>query len=81
MNTHYDIVIVGGGMVGSAIACALGNSRYQIAVIEHEYPAAFEFSQPQDLRVSALSVASETLLRNLGVWEGITSRRLCLISA
>lgn len=77
MKTHYDIVIVGGGMVGSAIACALGNSRYQVAVIEHEYPEAFEFSQPQDLRVSAISVASENLLRNLGAWEGITSRRLC----
>ncbi|WP_409526341.1 UbiH/UbiF/VisC/COQ6 family ubiquinone biosynthesis hydroxylase [Nitrincola sp. MINF-07-Sa-05] len=77
MQAHYDLVIVGGGMVGAAIACALGNSHYSIAVLEQQYPAAFEPDQPHDLRVSALSLASENLLRNIGVWEGITSRRVC----
>lgn len=77
MNTHYDIVIVGGGMVGSAIACALGNSDYRVAVLERAYPEAFLPEQPHDLRVSALSLASENLLRNVGAWEGISSRRLC----
>ncbi len=77
MKTEYDIVIVGGGMVGAAIACALGGSRYQVAVIEGLYPDAFETGQPHDLRVSALSVASETLLKNIGAWDGIISRRSC----
>lgn len=77
MKTEYDIVIVGGGMVGAAIACALGGSRYQVALIESHYPDAFETGQPHDLRVSALSVASETLLRNIGAWDGIASRRSC----
>ncbi|MFN3880561.1 MAG: UbiH/UbiF/VisC/COQ6 family ubiquinone biosynthesis hydroxylase [Nitrincola lacisaponensis] len=77
MKTDYDIVIVGGGMVGSAIACALGGSRYRIAVIEGQYPDAYETGQPHDLRVSALSVASETLLRNIGAWDGVLSRRAC----
>ena len=77
MKTEYDIVIVGGGMVGAALACALGGSRYQIAIIEGQYPDSFETGQPHDLRVSALSVASETLLKNIGAWEGIVSRRSC----
>lgn len=76
-KSQYDIIIVGGGMVGSAIACALGGSRYSVAVLENQYPAPFSFEQPHDLRVSAISVASEALLRNVGAWEGITSRRLC----
>lgn len=77
MKNEYDIVIVGGGMVGAAIACALGGSRYQVALIESHYPKPYEIGQPHDLRVSALSVASETLLRNIGAWEGVISRRTC----
>lgn len=77
MNTRYDVVIVGGGMVGATIACALGNSPLSVAVLESRYPAEYEPSQPNDLRVSAISVASENILQRLGVWEGILSRRSC----
>lgn len=77
MNTRYDVVIVGGGMVGATIACALGNSDLSVAVLESSTPEAFEPTQPNDLRVSALSVASENILRMMGAWEGITSRRAC----
>ncbi|EAR59540.1 UbiH/UbiF/VisC/COQ6 family ubiquinone biosynthesis hydroxylase [Neptuniibacter caesariensis] len=77
MNTRYDVVIVGGGMVGATIACALGNSNLSVAVLEHAYPKAFESDQPNDLRVSAISVASENILKMVGAWEGILSRRSC----
>lgn len=77
MNTRYDIVIVGGGMVGAAIACALGGSRLSVAVLEHSYPAEFEPDQPSDLRVSAISVASQNILKMVGAWEGLQSRRSC----
>lgn len=77
MNNKYDVLIVGGGMVGSAIACALGDSDLSVAVIEHSYPAAFDPQQENDLRVSALSIASENILTAIGAWEGIAGRRAC----
>ena len=77
MKTRYDVLIVGGGMVGSALACALGNSGLSVAVLERQLPESFLPEQPHDLRVSALSIASERFLQNIGAWEGIQSRRSC----
>ncbi len=38
-TTDYDIIIIGGGMVGASLACALADSTLSIAVIEgHEPP-------------------------------------------
>jgi len=78
MNNKYDIIIVGGGMVGATLACALADSQLQIAVIEPNLPQAFDSEQPHDLRVSALNIASQTILENIGAWEGIISRRSCV---
>lgn len=77
MKEQFDVVIVGGGMVGAAVACCLGNSALKVAVIENEYPQAFSPEQPHDLRVSALSIASKTILEMVGAWQGIENRRLC----
>ena len=77
MNQEYDVVIVGGGMVGAAVACCLGGSELKVAVIEAQVPEAFAEDQPHDLRVSALSIASQKILNAVGAWEGIVSRRAC----
>lgn len=77
MKTRYDVLIVGGGMVGSALACALGGSGLSVAVLERSLPLAFTPDQPHDLRVSALSIASERFLQNIGAWDGIQTRRSC----
>lgn len=74
---QFDIVIVGGGMVGSALACALAPTGLSIAVIEKNQPSAFSSEQPMDLRVSAISVASENLLSQVGAWDGVQSMRTC----
>ena len=73
----FDIVIVGGGMVGAALANALAPSKLAIAVVERQSPAPFAPEQPLDLRVSAISAASETLLRRLNAWPAIEGMRLC----
>ncbi len=75
----FDVIIVGGGMVGATLACALAlnGSGLRIAVVEHLEPAAFSPEQPHDLRVSALSVASQRLLEQLTVWDAIKARRCC----
>lgn len=77
MKTRYDVVIVGGGMVGATIACALGDSDLSVAVLENHYPHEFSVEQENDLRVSAVSIASQNILQMVGAWEGILSRRSC----
>jgi 2-octaprenyl-3-methyl-6-methoxy-1,4-benzoquinol hydroxylase len=77
MKEQFDVVIVGGGMVGSAVACCLGGSELKVAVIEAQVPEVFSPEQPHDLRVSALSIASKNILETVGAWDGVTSRRYC----
>ncbi|MGI9296146.1 MAG: UbiH/UbiF/VisC/COQ6 family ubiquinone biosynthesis hydroxylase [Pseudomonadales bacterium] len=79
---HFDIVIAGGGMVGLALACALCDSAYQIALIEaREFPAPalWAGAEPGDFdpRVSALTVASQQFFSELGVWQAIVAQRAC----
>lgn len=78
MKNRYDLLIIGGGMVGSTIAAALGNTDLKIAVVEQQYPVEFQQGSEHDLRVSALSIASEQILKNLDVWDSIKARRSCL---
>ncbi|MCK5355294.1 MAG: FAD-dependent monooxygenase, partial [Methyloprofundus sp.] len=77
MNEEYDVIIVGGGMVGATVACALGDSDLKVALIEQAMPEAFSAEQPHDLRVSALSIASQQILQTVGAWDAVVSMRLC----
>ena len=79
MKSNYDIVIVGGGMVGSAFACALGDSSLKVAVLERTPVAAPP--QGYDLRVSAITLAARALFENLGAWEGMVRRRVAPVHA
>lgn len=75
MAQQYDVLVVGGGMVGAAIALGLAKTGQRIALVEHQLPQPFDLDQPLDLRVSALSPASVNLLQRLGVWESVLSWR------
>ncbi|APZ43711.1 UbiH/UbiF/VisC/COQ6 family ubiquinone biosynthesis hydroxylase [Acidihalobacter ferrooxydans] len=72
---EFDIVIVGGGMVGAALAVALALAGRNVAVVEARLPDAWQVDEDYDLRVSAINRASQNLLSRLGVWPGIVSRR------
>ena len=70
----FDIIIVGGGMVGATLACALGNSPLQIAIIEGHLPG--EVSDDWDLRVSSISIAGSRIFNAIGAWRGMLRRRI-----
>ena len=77
MTDKYDVLIVGGGMVGAALACGLGGSELTVGVVESVKPQEFTPTQEHDLRVSALSIASQTIMDTVGAWGGVESKRLC----
>ncbi|MBV2128268.1 FAD-dependent oxidoreductase [Arsukibacterium indicum] len=74
---QFDITIVGGGMVGAAIALALSQAGLQVALIERQAPAEFNPDQAPDLRVSSINLASEAWLTRLGAWSSLQQMRLC----
>lgn len=77
----YDVVIVGGGMVGSMLACALGDSPLKVAVVERQPPVKATAVEDYDVRVSALTLASRAMFEALGVWPGIAHRRFGKVGA
>lgn len=72
----YDVIILGGGMVGSALACALGDSPLRIAIIEGRETQTDWPPESFDLRVSAITRASQQLFEQLGVWEAMCAARV-----
>lgn len=72
-----DLIIVGAGMVGSALALALEHSGLEILVVDGGPLSVrpFEAEGAFEPRVSALSAASQRILERLGVWDGIAARR------
>ncbi|MGD2083459.1 MAG: UbiH/UbiF/VisC/COQ6 family ubiquinone biosynthesis hydroxylase, partial [Chromatiales bacterium] len=67
-DTSCDVLVAGGGMVGAALACALGREGLAVAVVDPRPPSRRWPSGEVDLRVSALTRASERILANLGAW-------------
>ena len=81
MSSHYDVIIVGGGMVGATLAVALSeHTSLKIAVIEAFEPKSISKHDVPDLRVSALTLASETLLKNLNIWQHLMPSRISQFS-
>lgn len=75
----YQVIIVGGGMVGSALAAGLANSDVSVALIEpnsaQQPPLELSNCIEFDTRVSAITGQSEALLEKLGVWRLIPEAR------
>lgn len=65
-NQPTEIAIVGGGMVGGALALGLAQHGFTVTVIEHAEPAPFVADSQPDVRISAISAASVSLLKGLG---------------
>ncbi len=68
MKKKFDIIIVGGGMVGATLALALSESDYQIALIE-AFPYQSQQQPSFDDRSIALSWGSVQILKSLSLWD------------
>lgn len=70
----FDIAVVGGGPVGATLAALLAGGTAagrRVLLLEREPPPAATEADHEDLRVFALSRASERILRAAGVWAGL----------
>lgn len=77
MSHEFDVLIVGAGMVGATIACGLARSGLKIGIIDQQPPPQFIEDEAPHIRVSALSYASEQVLRHVGAWPFIANKRVC----
>jgi 2-octaprenylphenol hydroxylase len=77
METRADVLIVGAGMVGSALALALQDSGLEILLLDGGPMTVkpFAIDGPFEPRVSALSIASQRILERVGAWQGVQQRR------
>jgi len=75
-DTVWDAIVVGGGMVGATVALGLGQQGMKVLLLERQaVDTTWDSNSPYQVRVSALTRASENVLRNLGAWQGIAARR------
>ncbi|MGH8592445.1 MAG: 2-octaprenyl-6-methoxyphenyl hydroxylase [Gammaproteobacteria bacterium] len=65
---EFDCLIVGGGLVGASLACALGGEALRVAVLEAA-PGSAAVPPSYDDRGLALSPPSQRVLQGLGLWE------------
>ncbi|XP_032667953.1 ubiquinone biosynthesis monooxygenase COQ6, mitochondrial [Odontomachus brunneus] len=78
---NYDVIITGGGMVGTTLACSIANNRRleakKVLLLEgsdkHEYTPQEQYSN----RVVALNQQTRILLSSLGAWQHIEAVRYC----
>jgi len=71
----WDVAIVGGGMVGAALASGLAVQGFQVTVLEKQEPAEFVAESDPDIRISALGASSVDLLKQLEVWPRVQAMR------
>lgn len=73
----FEVIIVGGGIVGATTACILGHAGVNVALLDMFNPQRQWSDDSVDLRVSALTKASQNILQTIEVWDGMADRRVC----
>lgn len=69
-HTGYDIAIIGGGLVGASVACALEPLGYRVLLVER-VPFRTGAQPSYDDRTLALSYSSCRILEGLGLWPAL----------
>ena len=71
-DSNFDIVIVGGGLVGMSLAVGLANSPCKVLLLEQNQTAPLH-DNILDLRTTGLTRSSEKMFRQSGIWEKIAT--------
>ncbi|MDC9729485.1 MAG: UbiH/UbiF/VisC/COQ6 family ubiquinone biosynthesis hydroxylase [Methyloprofundus sp.] len=75
MKQHYSVIVVGGGIVGATAACALATEGIEVALLDVHNPIrTWPEDEQADIRVSALTRASQNILTKIGVWDAMAQR-------
>jgi len=67
---HFDLLIIGGGMVGASLACALGNQPLRVGVIE-AVPFRSSSQPSYDDRSIALAFGARKIFEGMGLWQQV----------
>ena len=70
-STHYDVLIVGGGLAGTSLACALDKTGIKTALVESVAMEA-EIQPSFDDRAIALAWGSKRIFDGMGLWNAIS---------
>lgn len=76
-ENHYEVIIVGGGVVGLTSAIAMAERGFTVAIVDASPLSNQEENlMPLSARAYAINKASQFLFENLGVWQLIEKSRL-----
>lgn len=74
MNLDYDVLIIGGGMVGASLACAIAPQGLRVGLVEAKVPPTATHQADYDERSLALAYGTCRVFQGLGLWEMLRAR-------
>ncbi len=72
----FDIIVIGGGLVGASLVVALKDSGLRIVLIEPHVSMPLPQDTSWDSRVYAISPGSVSFLQSMGVWQLLEAERV-----
>jgi len=73
---EFDIIILGGGLVGLTAANLCAQQGFSVALVERQEPQLSWDNNHFDIRCSAISKASQIIFQEMGVWESMLKERV-----
>lgn len=81
MSHPFDVIIVGGGLVGTSLALALKPAGLNVALIETRPPQSVPDDSSWDSRIYAISPGSAAFLENCGAWQDVPQDRVTQVES
>ena len=73
MSLQFNVLVIGGGIVGLSAALAMAQRGYSVAVID---AGSLTINNKPDSRVYAINAASQNLLHQLNAWQHLDKERI-----